>query len=223
MASYPTSVKTFTTKNDGAGNTIFAAHVNDLQDEVHAIEDGLLNGTAPINSSHATVSGLDAGNSTITNLSGTNSTITNMVAFSLSATHSTLTTLSVANSTITAITAGQIDVTAFTTISFGLPFDVTLANGNTDNLVVPQNVFLVRITGNSSGSTLTGIASMGGFQRLLMLVNVAAPNVVLKHGGGSASTNQFLLPGAADFTLNTQDGVLICGDTNTAKWRSAMS
>lgn len=41
MASYPTSVKAFTTKVDGAGNKIFAAHVNDIQDEVSAIETGL--------------------------------------------------------------------------------------------------------------------------------------------------------------------------------------
>jgi hypothetical protein len=54
-ASYPTSVKAFTTKQDGAGNTIFAAHVNDIQDEVVAIESGLLNGTAPLNSSITTV------------------------------------------------------------------------------------------------------------------------------------------------------------------------
>lgn len=41
-ASYPTSVKVFTTKT--TGETIAAAHVNDLQDEVVAIEQGLLNG-----------------------------------------------------------------------------------------------------------------------------------------------------------------------------------
>lgn len=58
MASYPASVKTFTTKSDGAGNKIFASHINDLQDEVNAIESGLLNGTAPLNSSNATVNTL---------------------------------------------------------------------------------------------------------------------------------------------------------------------
>ncbi len=42
MASYPTTTKTFTTKADGAGNTIMAAHVNDLQSEVTAIEAALL-------------------------------------------------------------------------------------------------------------------------------------------------------------------------------------
>jgi hypothetical protein len=43
-ASYPTSVKAFTTKNDGAGNTVLAAHVNDLQNEVMAIETDLIAG-----------------------------------------------------------------------------------------------------------------------------------------------------------------------------------
>lgn len=43
-ASYPTSTKSFTTKTDGA--TISAAHINDLQDEIVAIENGLRTGLA---------------------------------------------------------------------------------------------------------------------------------------------------------------------------------
>ena len=42
--AYPASVISFTTKN--AGDTIQPAHVNDLQTDVTAIEDGLLNGLA---------------------------------------------------------------------------------------------------------------------------------------------------------------------------------
>lgn len=45
-ASYPTSAKTFTTKSDGPGNTILAAHVNDLQLEVTAVEQDLISGLA---------------------------------------------------------------------------------------------------------------------------------------------------------------------------------
>lgn len=45
-ASYPSAVKSFSTKTDGSGQTIFAAHINDLQDEVVAIETALLNGIA---------------------------------------------------------------------------------------------------------------------------------------------------------------------------------
>lgn len=56
MATYPGAVKSFTTKN--AGDTIQPSHVNDLQDEVNAIEDGILNGTAPVNSSRITAPAL---------------------------------------------------------------------------------------------------------------------------------------------------------------------
>ena len=42
MASYPTAIKSFTTK--ATGNTIQAAHINDLQDEVTAIETDLIAG-----------------------------------------------------------------------------------------------------------------------------------------------------------------------------------
>lgn len=64
MASYPTAVKSFTTKN--AGDTIQPADVNDLQDEVNAIEAGLLNGTAPLHSSNSTLINLSVpGNSTL--------------------------------------------------------------------------------------------------------------------------------------------------------------
>jgi len=43
-ASYPTSAKAFTTKADGPGNTILAAHINDLQNEVTAVETDLISG-----------------------------------------------------------------------------------------------------------------------------------------------------------------------------------
>jgi hypothetical protein len=43
-ASYPTTAKVFTTKSDGPGNTILAAHINDLQLEVAAIESDLIGG-----------------------------------------------------------------------------------------------------------------------------------------------------------------------------------
>ena len=63
-ASYPGSVKTFATR--ATGQTIDPSHVNDLQDEVNAIEAGLLNGTAPLNSSRSTLVALSvSGNSTL--------------------------------------------------------------------------------------------------------------------------------------------------------------
>lgn len=59
MASFPTGVKSFTTKQDGSGNTINAAHINDLQDEIAAIEDAYVNGTGRLNSSNSTLANLN--------------------------------------------------------------------------------------------------------------------------------------------------------------------
>lgn len=67
MASFPTSVKSFTTKN--TGDVIQAAHVNDLQDEVNAIEAGYRNGSAPLNAAGSTVTSLVVtGGSTLASL-----------------------------------------------------------------------------------------------------------------------------------------------------------
>lgn len=55
-ASYPNSVKSFTSKN--TGDVIQPADVNDVQDELAAIEGGLLQGTARLNSSNSTVANL---------------------------------------------------------------------------------------------------------------------------------------------------------------------
>lgn len=64
MPSFPTSV--FAPASRSAGQVIQPAHVNDLQDEVNAIEGGYLNGTARLNSSASTVASLDVnGNSTL--------------------------------------------------------------------------------------------------------------------------------------------------------------
>jgi hypothetical protein len=45
-ASYPAGTKSFSTKVDGPGNTVFAAHINDAQDEIVALENGLRTGIA---------------------------------------------------------------------------------------------------------------------------------------------------------------------------------
>src|SRR3990167_7722793 len=64
MPSFPTTPKTFTTKN--TNDVIAAAHVNDIQDEVNAIETGYLNASARLNSSASTLASLSVtGGSTI--------------------------------------------------------------------------------------------------------------------------------------------------------------
>lgn len=79
MPSFPASVKAFTTKLDGAGNPINSAHVNDLQDEVNAIEAGYLNATARLNSSASTLASLSVtGNSTVAALTGGATTLASL-------------------------------------------------------------------------------------------------------------------------------------------------
>ena len=56
MASFPTSPHTFTNFSNGALSD--AAQVTDIYGEVEAIEAGLLNGTARLNSSNSTVANL---------------------------------------------------------------------------------------------------------------------------------------------------------------------
>lgn len=64
MANFPTSVWAPASKT--AGQVIQPSHVNDMQDEVIAVEGGLRNGTAPINSSNSTFTALSVtGNSTL--------------------------------------------------------------------------------------------------------------------------------------------------------------
>lgn len=63
MPSFPTSV--FSPASRSNGQTLDASHVNDVQDEIVAIEGGYLNGTARLNSSNSTVANLSvAGGST---------------------------------------------------------------------------------------------------------------------------------------------------------------
>lgn len=75
MPNFPTSV--FTPPTRSAGQTIGSAHVNDIQDEINAIEGGYINGTAPLNSSNSTLANLSVtGNSTVTGSMTVSSNVT---------------------------------------------------------------------------------------------------------------------------------------------------
>jgi hypothetical protein len=65
MATFPGGVFSPTTKSNG--QVVDASHINDLQSEITAIEDGYRNATAPLNSSGSTLATLSvAGGSTFT-------------------------------------------------------------------------------------------------------------------------------------------------------------
>ena len=64
MPSFPGAV--FSAGTRSAGQTIGSAHMNAVQDELNALTDGYLNGTARLNSSASTLASLDVnGNSTL--------------------------------------------------------------------------------------------------------------------------------------------------------------
>lgn len=70
-ASFPNSI--FAPSVKAPGHTIAAAHVNDLQDEVVAIETGYRTGTAPLHSSNSTLASLFvSSNATIAEALGVN-------------------------------------------------------------------------------------------------------------------------------------------------------
>lgn len=121
MAQFPTAVKSFTTRN--VGDVIQPGHVNDLQDEVNAIEAGIVNGTAPLSASNVTVNNLTVTGTTIGVTAGGNSTFTNVsvTGGSTSATlnvtgGSTLAHLQAGNSTI----AGTLTVTTIVSTSIAV-------------------------------------------------------------------------------------------------------
>ena len=193
MASYPGSVKSFTTRN--AGDVIQPSHVNDLQDEVNAIEAGLLNGTARLNSSNSTMVSLSVtGGSTLGTVQAGASTAASLVVTG----GSTLGTVQAGASTVTSLsvsggsTLASLDVAGGSTLGGPLVLrmqSTTLSSGNTNNLVIASSAVIVDMTIPSGGSTVTGIS--GGVQgrRILLHAPVGSGGgcVLLHQNAGSSA------------------------------------
>lgn len=130
MASYPSAVKTFTTKN--ALDTIQPSHINDLQDEIAAIESGLLNGTAPMNSSRITAPAAQISNCTVSSL--------------------TVSVLSIANLQTTNSTTANLNVTGGSTLA---TLNVTGASTLSD-VVVTAAPPAARVSNNANLNTNNG-------------------------------------------------------------------
>lgn len=224
MANYPNSVTTFTTKSDGAGNTIQAAHINDLQNEVTAIEDGLLNGTAPVNSSRITAASLNvAGNST--------------VAGAFTAGASTLASISVAGgSTVSgaAVFTGGLTASGAAGMLVSGPFaattalrlgvsTVTIPSGESTGLnVSAAPMWLMATSGGSTAvvSTITGLIHASRAQgQIVGLLNTGSPTIHIAHTGSSAaSTNQIVTPLGVTIRLRTHESATFMYDGTN--WRT---
>jgi len=207
MASYPTAVKVFTTKN--AGDTIQAADVDDLQDEVNAIEAGILNGTAPLNVSNSTLANLSVpGGSSLTTLQVTGaSSFAGAVTFNAAATFAAGVTTS--NVTI----GGQLRLGVTST---------TLSGGSTrfDNVVIGATTTVILVNTNSTLALITGLS--GGAQgRALYFTNVnAATQMTLGNNNVNSSADcRMTFPGGADKTLGGLGGTWLVYDANASLWR----
>lgn len=215
-ASYPGSVKTFTTRS--AGQTIEAAHVNDLQDEVNAIEAGLRNGTAPLNSSNSTVVALSVtGGSTVGGNLGVagNSSIGGNLAVGLNlgvAGASSLAALQVGNSTFSQglHLSGAVQ-----------PATISTGDVNDYNPSGFDAVFFVRLVPSTAGSTLTGLVPTGT-GRLVLLFNAGTVALGLKNANvGSASSNRFTFRSASDTSIGAGGSMLIYHDPAANVWVQA--
>lgn len=175
MAQYPSAVATFSAKADGAGNKVQASHINSLQDEITAIEDGLLNGSAPINSSRITAPSLQVTNSTISSLTVGVLTVTAVNNLSVSS-GSTLTTLNVTggstlatlnvttpcdavratNNAVTDVANNTYTVLSFNTHTFQVGASALHSTATNSSRFYPQSSGLYTVVGNvlwSPGST----------------------------------------------------------------------
>src|SRR3990167_1759320 len=151
MANYPTSV--FSPSARSNGQVIDASHVNDLQGEVTAIEGGLLNGTARLNSSNSTLANLSVtGGSTLATLNVTGGSTFAAVVLGAS----TLGSLSVTGaSTVTTLQAG-----ASTLASLSVSGASTFASRP---VMPPPDAVQAIATGaiNLTNNTTLGVAWLG--------------------------------------------------------------
>ncbi len=90
---------------------------------------------------------------------------------------------------------------------------------NTDNWAPTglSTCSVIRLSTDASRN-ITGITAQGAGTKIT-LVNTGAQDAVLVHNATSTAANQFLCPGAANFTLNGGDSVEIWYDSTSSRWR----
>lgn len=217
-ASYPTAVKTFSARSNS--QTIDASHMNDVQDEITAIEAGLLNGTAPLTSSNASVARLAVssnlqvtGNSSFAgsmNIAGASTITSDLVVGGNAGIGGSLAVAGTSTITSNLNVGGQLALSG--ALVFGGVQNSTFSGGNTNDLSLGAGVFYLRLSA-SALSTITGITGAGGNNRMICIQNVGSFAIHLPHqNAGSLSTNRFTVAGAVGSTLATGAGIFAIYD-----------
>src|SRR3990167_156931 len=198
MASFPASVKSFTTK--ATGNTIQAAHVNDLQDEVNAIETDLSGGST----NEVYVGGVPPGFASTVSLHRLESSQVSVTGAStlgtLQAGASTLGTLQAANSTLNAL---QVSSNSTFTGSVTISSNLTVV-GSITNAGIP-----VLLIGSTFATASTTIVDLSTFSSSFTALDTLEILYVLE--ASTVAINNFRLRNKTDgvtvIDLNDQSGL----------------
>jgi hypothetical protein len=217
-ASYPTAAKAFTTKSDG--DDIDASHINDLQDEVTALEAALLTGLL-----HAIIFGdvsLAGAGPRIMAGAGLMRFVGHTSGFSWTDQNHSTQTMYLTN-------AGALGVLGLITAFAGLTSSGPLAENavlSPATITADQNDYapagyatsrVLRLASDAS-RTITGIVAVAGLR--LLIVNGGANNIVLAHDSASSSgINRFFCPGLSALTIRPGGAVEVWSDTVTPVWR----
>lgn len=197
VASYPSSIKSFTTRVDG--QTIVAAWFNEIQDEVVAIETALLDGFA-----HAVKPSTD------------NAQDLGTAALSWRDLH-------VERNALIGGTLGITGVTTFTGAAVvgslrGTEETIT-ATGSVNDQVIGATTTILRCN-NATALTITGFTG-GAAGRVLIVESVGAGTVEFDHQTGSTAANQlinFVTVGNTPLAAGTGRAVFVY-DGTTSRWR----
>jgi hypothetical protein len=195
MATYPGGVKTFTTKTDNI-DTVSASHVNDLQDEVNAIEDGLLNGSAQLSCSNATAKALSVtGGSTLQDATVNTLQVSSVSTFAGQVTFGSEMIWTVVQSTV----SGQVN------------------NWNPAGL---SSATIIEVTADSTLSTITGITPRSGGRPLILTFRSTGITFAHDNAGSSADARLFVtLAGGNYLVASSIDSLWFYYSTQVSRWR----
>lgn len=200
-ASYPSSAKTFTTKSDGAGNTILAAHINDVQVEITAIEQDLLAGLP--------VARGGTGNTTLT---------ANRVLLG-----NGTSAVAVAGAGTTGQVLTSNGASAPTFQSPGFTEETTTATGAQNNFDLDTGRLILRCTGAApvfSGFTVGGSAPSAGDVAILECLGSTSLRVT-HQDTNSTEANRIICPSSNGLIVGVGGRLLLAYDGTTDRWRAS--
>lgn len=224
MASYPGAVKSFTSKN--AGDVIQPVDINDVQDEINAIEAGILNGTANLNTSNSTLVNLSVLHNSTLGSTITIGTVPMIWPASGGSTGQVLTISSTSGSTLTlawqAVTANP----AVTLLKANSGTDTGAGNTNVDTVAISgltaKDTLLVKAYGLSSSQATANFQlyhNTDGVQLYNMVNPITANNswaATADIGQSQASSTSIYTNASGALTGGSVSGATIVASVATA-------